>query len=298
MSERLLIVDDDEFMRSVTEDLLQQAGYTVTGAEDGLDAWQRLQEQPLPFDLVLLDWQMPRMDGMELLHRLKADDRFHELPVVMLTGHDRQQEIAAGLAAGAYYYLTKPSPENVLRCVIQNALQEAQKKKELRTLIGQKTMALHLLRQAEFRLRSLAEAEKMSLLLAEVSQQPERTVGGYSELLINAIEHGNLGITYSEKSQLVLNGLWRQEVERRLQEARFLSLYVTVRMEKQPDHYTVTIIDQGNGFEWQKYLEFSTERAFDLHGRGVAMSKAASFDRLEYQGNGNTVITTVNSRSA
>jgi hypothetical protein len=55
----------------------------------------------------------------------------------------------------------------------------------------------------------------------------------------------------------------------------------------------VTIIDQGDGFNWQPYLEFSPERAFDLHGRGVAMSKAASFDSLEYQGNGNTVVTRV-----
>ncbi|WP_130469993.1 response regulator [Candidatus Magnetaquicoccus inordinatus] len=293
MNERLLIVDDDAFMRSVTEELLQEAGYAVTGSEDGLDAWQRLEEYSEPFDLILLDWQMPRMDGMELLQRLKADARFRELPVVMLTGHDRQQEIAAGLAAGAYYYLTKPSPENVLRCVIRNALQDVRQKRELRQQIGQKTMALHLLRQAEFQLQTLPEAEKISLLLAEVSQQPERTIGGYSELLINAIEHGNLGISYAEKSQLVLSGIWRQEVETRLQQPPYRERKVTVRLENSSEMCMVTIIDQGAGFNWQPYLEFSTERAFDLHGRGVAMSKAGSFDGLEYQGNGNTVVTRV-----
>jgi DNA-binding response OmpR family regulator len=293
MNERLLIVDDDDFMRSFTEDLLREADYQVSTAGDGLDAWLHLEEQPGSFDLILLDWQMPRMDGMELLQRLKADSRFRELPVVMLTGHDRQQEIAAGLAAGAYYYLTKPSPGNVLRCVIQNALRDIRQKRELRNLIGQKTMALHLLRVAEFQLRTLPEAEKIALLLAEVSQQPERTIGGYSELLINAIEHGNLAISYAEKSQLLLNGLWHDEVAVRLQRSPFRDRHVTVRLEKNTHHMAVTIIDQGDGFNWQPYLEFSPERAFDLHGRGVAMSKAASFDSLEYQGNGNTVVTRV-----
>ena len=47
------------------------------------------------------------------------------------------------------------------------------------------------------------------------------------------------------------------------------------------------------GFDWKAYLEFSAERVFDLHGRGIAMSKAVSFDSLEYQGNGNTVVALV-----
>ena len=55
----------------------------------------------------------------------------------------------------------------------------------------------------------------------------------------------------------------------------------------------MTIADQGQGFDWQSYVEFSPERVFDLHGRGIAMSKALSFDSLEYCGNGSKVIATV-----
>jgi hypothetical protein len=52
----------------------------------------------------------------------------------------------------------------------------------------------------------------------------------------------------------------------------------------------MTIQDEGDGFDWQKYLDFDPERAFDPHGRGIAMARMMSFDALEYQGKGNTVV--------
>jgi hypothetical protein len=68
---------------------------------------------------------------------------------------------------------------------------------------------------------------------------------------------------------------------------------VNVTLEKVANASRVTITDQGNGFDWQAYVEFSPERVFDLHGRGIAMSKVISFDSLEYLGKGNSVVTTV-----
>ncbi len=65
-------------------------------------------------------------------------------------------------------------------------------------------------------------------------------------------------------------------------------------MDKTPSACVVTITDQGHGFDWRKYIGFDPDRAFDLHGRGIAMSKIMSFDNLEYQGNGNSVVTSVN----
>ena len=294
MDERLLIVDDDDFMRLVTQEVLEQAGYQVDVAKDGVFAWEALEAAPSRFDLILLDRQMPRMDGMALLQRIKSDNRFMDLPVVLLTGLDRQQEIVEGLAAGAYYYLTKPSPEDVLQRVIKNALNESRQKEELRALAGQKIQAVRLLRRGEFRLQTLQEAQDMALLLAEASRDPVRTVSGYSELLINAIEHGNPGISYDEKSQLLREGNWREEVNARLQRTPYRGRLVSVVVERRASVCIVTIADQGGGFDWKKYLHFSPERAFDLHGRGIALSKVASFDEMEYLGNGSTVVTSVN----
>ena len=131
------------------------------------------------------------------------------------------------------------------------------------------------------------------MLLAELSLQADRTVHGYSELLINAVEHGTLAISYAEKSRLLHEGRWEAEIESRLQQAQYASLQVEVTMHKTAEACVVTISDQGCGFNWQDYVEFNPERIFDLHGRGIAMSKAVSFDQLEYQGNGNKVVTSV-----
>ena len=293
MAEKLLIVDDDEFIRSITQEVLELAGYTVEAAEDGLVAWGKLDGDPSQFDLMLLDKKMPRLDGIALLKRLKSDDRFKGLPVIMLTGDTQQQDIVEGLAEGAYYYLTKPSTEEVLKRVIRNALDESRQKRELREMIGHQTSNLRILRRAEFTLRNLREAKDLALWLADASMNPGRTVNGYSELLINAVEHGNLGITYAEKSQLMEDDRWSEEVESRLQRLPYSEREVKVVMEKTASDCTVTITDQGSGFDWKNYLEFSPDRAFDLHGRGIAMSRAMSFDGFEYLGNGSTVVTTV-----
>lgn len=293
MSERILIVDDDEFVRSITQMVLEDAGYAVELADDGQAALEMLEPDPSRYDLMLLDKIMPRMDGIALLRRIKSDERFKDLPVIMLTGDTEPQNIAEGLNEGAYYYLIKPSPEDVLKLVVRNALNENIQKRELRSLVGQQTKSLSLLRRAEFSFRTLQEARGLALWLADASLAPGRTVNGYSEILINAVEHGNLGISYDEKSRLLNDGLWASEVEARLQRPEYSGRHVHVLWEKTDSACTVTVADQGKGFDWQKYLEFSPERVFDLHGRGIAMSKVMSFDGLEYMGNGNTVVTTV-----
>ena len=94
------------------------------------------------------------------------------------------------------------------------------------------------------------------------------------------------------------DGCWESEVEARLRHPHYSAKTVNVTLEKTAAASIVTITDQGNGFNWRAYMEFSPERAFDLHGRGIAISKATSFDNIEYLGNGNSVVTTVLSRNA
>lgn len=294
MTANILIVDDESFLREMMREILETFGYTTETAIDGLAAWQRIDADPQVFDLILLDKQMPRMNGIDLLRRIKADRRFSNLPVVMLTGDTREQDIVEGLAAGAHYYLTKPSAANILNRVIDNTLCEYRTMRELRLQVGQQQRYFNLLSRAEWHYRTLEDAKDLALMLANASQDPHRTVNGYSELLINAVEHGNLGITYAEKSSLLNEGRWEQEVQRRLRRSPYAERSVQVLLEITPSASVVTINDQGNGFDWQNYLDFSPSRVFDLHGRGIAMSRAVSFDKLEYIGNGSSVVVTVN----
>ena len=274
MPVNLLIVDDNAVVRAVIEEMLEPCGYALDTAEDGWAAWEKIDGDPSRFDLMLLDKQMPRLDGISLLKRMKIDGRFEDLPVIMLTSDNRQEDIIEGLAEGARYY-------------------EFRQKRELRALIGRQANNLSLLRRGEFSCRTLAEARDLALLLADASMNPGRTVTGYSELLINAVEHGNLGISYAEKSRLLSEGRWLEEVEARLINPDYSSRLVNVVLEKTDVACLVTITDQGEGFDWKAYVEFSPERVFDLNGRGIAMSKALSFDSLEYVGNGSSVVATV-----
>ena len=293
MAAKLLLADDDEFFRSVTQEILEHCGYQVEIAEDGQAAWEKIEHDPARFDLLLLDKQMPRLNGIALLKRLKADSRFRNLPVIMLTGQHRQEDVIEGLAEGAFYYLIKPSAENVLKLVIKNALEEFRQKRELRALVGQHANILNLLRRVEFSFRTLSEARDLALLLADASMNPSRTVNGYSELLINAVEHGNLCISYAEKTQLLSEDRWAAEVASRLNDPLYANRSVYVTLQKTTDASIVTISDQGCGFDWHSYVDFSPKRVFDLHGRGIAMSRALSFDSLEYIGNGNQVVAMV-----
>lgn len=290
---KLLLVDDDDLICSVMEASLTQLGYEVDSCGDGLQAWEHLQSGAKRYDLVLLDKHMPRLDGIALLKQLKNDVELAKLPVVILTGDNHPEDIAEGLAAGAFYYLIKPAAPQILGAVISNALEERRRNDELRDIVNRQESTHTLIRRGEFSYRTLAEAKGLALLLASVSKNASRTITGYSELLINAVEHGNLEIGYSEKSLLLASGRWLEEIENRLSFAKYAGRRVEVTLENNDASVIVTITDQGQGFDWRRYLEFEPERAFDLHGRGIAMSKNFSFDRLDYSGKGNSVTATV-----
>ena len=289
----ILVVDDDELIRLVIGENLAGLGYEVDFAQDGKVALEKISQHPGKYDLILLDRAMPVMDGISLLQQIKADSRLSELPVIMLTGANRPEDIVEGLAAGAYHYLVKPASQELLTNVVKNVLDERRKKRELHERIGRQNNNLRMLRQAVFAFHTLHEARDLALYLADISMNPERTVTGYLELLINAVEHGNLGITYADKTKLLIADNWDVEIENRLQSPQYADTRVEVVVNKDLEKLTVTIIDQGKGFDWVKYLDFDPERAFDLHGRGIAMSRGACFDDLEFLGIGNSVVATV-----
>lgn len=102
-----LVVDDSQAVRDLLTDHLGQLGFQVQQAADGLEALARLAQMPR-LAIVLLDWAMPGMDGLEVLRRMRSDGRFTEVPVVMVTTETELPNIADALDAGASEYLMKP----------------------------------------------------------------------------------------------------------------------------------------------------------------------------------------------
>jgi CheY-like chemotaxis protein len=294
---KVLIVDDMKLMREILRKFLESDGYLVQSASNGLEAWQMLNGSEQAFDIVVTDRDMPQMDGMELLAKIKGDPRFAELPVIFQTGASSRDAIVEGIKAGVYHYLTKPYDEKVLLAFVASAIDDSRRHKALKTRITNKRVALSLLRKAEFGFRTLNEIKGLTTLLADLSCNPEKVATGLSELLLNSVEHGNLGISYQEKTELVSQGRWREEIERRLNQPEYEDKFVVVKIVREPTRTTFTIKDQGKGFDPSTFLTFSPERATDLHGRGIALSRMLSFDSLDYLGNGNQVVATVNSPS-
>ncbi len=115
---RILIVDDEPNVRLVLRTALGSVGYEVGEAEDGAKALEQLTSGQTSFDLILLDLQMPKMDGMELLSRLR--DAGSAIPVVILTAHGSIPEAVAAMKLGAIDFLTKPmTPEALRRAVAE-----------------------------------------------------------------------------------------------------------------------------------------------------------------------------------
>jgi two-component system sensor histidine kinase and response regulator WspE len=107
---RVLVVDDSFTVRELERKLLDHLGYEVEVAVDGMDGWNALRNGR--FDLVVSDIDMPRMDGIELVRRIRQDPGLNSMPVMILSYKDREEDRQRGLDAGADYYLTKGSFES------------------------------------------------------------------------------------------------------------------------------------------------------------------------------------------
>ena len=112
----ILVVEEHPLNRELVADLLEAAGYKVLQAEDGSGLLQRVkQEQP---DLILLDLQLPGVDGFTLARQLKADEDTHGIPVLAMTAYAMPEDRERALAAGFDSYLPKPlNTEALLRTI-------------------------------------------------------------------------------------------------------------------------------------------------------------------------------------
>jgi DNA-binding response OmpR family regulator len=289
----LLIVDDNLDERILLSAYLEKEDYRIIEARNGMEAWALLEGSPDVYDTVILDRRMPLMDGMELLTKMKHHDILKRIPVIFLTGMSEQSDIIEGLQAGVDYYLTKPLKQDILIAVVKTALNSYLTYKSMWQNICQTTDALALMKTGRFEFQNIDEGKMLTTLLASLFPDPSRVAIGLWELLLNAVEHGNLGISYEEKARLVEADEWHIEVRRRMALPENLSKTVTVDFERTESETRFLIQDQGKGFNWMNFMDFTPDRAFDLNGRGIHLARSLSFDRVEYNDAGNQVLAVI-----
>ena len=289
----VLVVDDEPINLALIDEYLSEVNIEVLCVDNGEEALSILQESPHRFSAVLLDRMMPGIDGMEVLLKIKENKDLQALPVIMQTAKTGRQNMLEGLNAGAHYYLSKPYDQKTLIAIVSTAIRDYQYYLKLKNSLDQSAQTLRMMEKGSFTFKSLEEGRKLARLLANACPDSERVVLGLTELVINAVEHGNLGITYKEKSKLNADGTWESEILSRLSSSIYKDKYATVEFTRNDNDITFVITDQGNGFDWHQYMEISPERAFDSHGRGIALAKSVSFKQIEYHENGKKVCVTV-----
>lgn len=291
---RILAVDDEALnLEILLEYFADECALSLDTADGGEAAWALLQNPENDYKAILLDRMMPGLDGIGLLKRIKGDARLAGIPVIMQTAANSAAQIREGLEAGAYYYLTKPYRRDNLLAIVQAALIDAEARDALRLQLHSHINSLQFLKQAEFSIRTVDEASQLASFIARACPNAEMVVMGISELLINAVEHGNLGLSYAEKSSLKRDDCWRPEIDRRAALATNIEKEVKLQFQRDERSITLRVIDQGNGFDWQSFLEIEPERAFDPNGRGIALARLLSFSTLIYEGGGNTAVATI-----
>ncbi len=290
---KVLVVDDEQFNLDLIEEYLSEINVDVLCVDRGEKALSVLKESPRLFSAVLLDRMMPGIDGIEVLVKIKEDKEISRLPVIMQTAKTGRENMLEGLNAGAHYYLSKPYDQQTLVAIVSTAIRDYEHYVRMQDSLKQSAQTLEIMDKGTFSFKSIEEGRKLASLLANTCPNSEKVILGLTELITNAVEHGNLGITYEEKSKLNAEGRWENEILDRLSSPTYKDKIATVEFERNSSEITFTITDQGKGFDWHQYMEISPERAFDSHGRGIAMAKSISFDQIKYHDDGKKVCVTV-----
>ncbi|WP_172967753.1 response regulator [Hydrogenovibrio sp. JE_KL2] len=287
----LLLVEDELTSLKLLEFFLKDDPFALTIARNGKQASDILANYPPDhFQCIISDINMPEMSGLNLLKQLKQDPDRKHIPVILQTAVSGEEDIQQGLELGAFYYLLKPITKQTLVSLITAALQDYENYREAARSLHEIKEPSPLLKSGQFTFKTIKEAKNLAQFLALMTSDPETIAMGLLELMINAIEHGNLGITYDEKTQLVATGKLRDEISRRLTSREHRDKFVTVDLNRDDGKLTISVKDMGKGFDFEKYMDFSLERAMDNHGRGIMMANKLSFDDLCYTDNGSTAV--------
>ncbi len=297
----VLAVDDEEINLDILEEYLSDANYFVLTAQDSDQALEVLRTNPDQIDIILLDRMMPGTDGLELLKILKSYPEYEHIPVIMQTAAAATNQVIEGIQAGAFYYLTKPYEKQTLLALVASAARAVEDYQYFKDETYNNLLMLDCMEASHYKLQTIEQGRRLCLYLGKMCPKTrDANYGfselscGFSELITNAIEHGNLGIGYDLKGELLNEGkpTWLNEVARRQALPENKVKFVEVDYRKTKEAITVSVKDQGQGFNWEKFLEIDPLRCTDNHGRGIALANSI-FDELEYQENGSLAVATI-----
>lgn len=290
---QVLCVDDEVFNLEIMEKHLHKANYRTVCATDAYKAWDILKFSKEKIDAILLDRMMPGKDGLELLRDIKSDRTLKDIPVILQTAKGSNEDAIDGIEAGAYYYVTKPYAAKMLLSVLEAAIREFREHAILQSQLQKRDSVMSMMKTASYEVKTPADARELAAYISVMTVEPAKYIMGLTALMINAVEHGNLGIGAETKYNLLLNGAWEEEVNKRLALPENQEKAAVVSLRKVHSRLHVSIRDSGPGFRWQGYLNFDPTRMADPCGKGIAIANMSNPGHMKYNEAGNEVTYTM-----
>ncbi len=287
---KILLVDDEVLVREELGAILQDEGYAVTIGADGEEGLS-LFHSTLP-DMVITDVRMPRRDGLSLAMTIRQENP--HIPVTIITGHGTEAMAIRALRAGVTDFIKKPVRlEGLLTALVR--MEAARKLKDLRFTELPPSIQL-VQHEWTYLLHNNLEAIPpfVDIMLKRSADGMSRSAMqelslALRELLINAVEHGNLGISFEEKTEAIEEGILEMLHRERAQMADQEGRQIQVIASRRDQRLVVEIIDEGQGFDWRSLPDpTDTEHLLSSHGRGVLLAHLST-DSLTFNETGNSV---------
>lgn len=280
---RILVVGSGQERNATIGSRLEAAGFEAIVIDD-VSALAGSND----VDAIVVGANLDKATSCTAIKRLGCVD--HRLPMIVEAGSPCIAMCDDGAFSGPNHYAIDDLLSPALPQLLATALMQSREITRLRNEVAQSASAIGLIMGGLFQVRTLPEARNLSTMLSLACQDPARVVVGLRELIVNAIEHGNLGISCAEKGELIHEGRWQQEIERRLAMPEYRDRRATVQFRRESHRAIFQVRDEGAGFDFRQYLTFDPARLLAPNGRGIAMARSMSFDTLTYVGAGNDVI--------
>jgi DNA-binding response OmpR family regulator len=283
---RVLIADDQEALRELLSRLLTREGFEPIEAADGVQAVELFRTQaPL---VVVSDIMMPRMDGLALLTELKRIDR--SAVVILMTGQGNEEILLRALRGGATNFFRKPFNVRELmdeiRRVVDFRMEAARSTLFSPFLVSEKKT--FVIPRADSPYFPIVNQVTLQLPCILPEEDILNLKIGIEEMIVNAVEHGNLGITFEEKNKAISEGTLANLLAQRGKESDAHGRQVFVTASLTPEAFEVVVRDEGRGFDWRRLPIVAPENLMSFNGRGIFLTKIY-FDEVRYNEKGTEV---------
>ncbi len=280
----ILIIDDNNDLLEYLKDFFMIYNYEVILAETGDEGINKFRQyRP---DIVISDMRLPDKNGNIVVKEIKEIDK--DVPIIIITGYSDKQLILSAMKNGALDLLRKPFKPKDLRYLI-NKIETLFKKIKLKL-----SSSFVQWEKRELRINNdiYIISPVVNFIFSNIdyiSEDVSFMKNGLQEILINAVEHGNLDISYKEKQKLLERGDYNRSLKLKSSLPAYRDKYVSIKIFSSPEYLKIIVEDRGKGFDLSSIPDpQNPENFLKESGKGILMALHA-YDKVEFNDIGNCV---------